>query len=370
MYPVMHLIPCAKCTLSPAFDRPIMALSPSPWLAMAHTKTSSSIKEFTSVWDHVHSQSTVIAVVGRRAKSDFLRQNLQSIDGGVLAEPHGQVFLWPDPTQHDTLFIDYEFHHPDNPASPDGPCVTRVADWHGSTDGPFTRRRVGNLILGQALGPVCHVICYFAADVGAIRPLASLLAANIMRSPTTDLSSECLPQLLIVVETTSMTFDEHACETSLLEMIFCILRSRQEDENDVTTRAHLNRCFSHLRVVGIRSPNNTRARSRQIRTRLMSMARECRLMRSQNGVLFSADHVRVFAGKLLDHFCTRSDQQFSFISSSRALDFTLHDFRTHLDELLSSLPSQIWIWHVFIPLMSSAIVLACYPPGSHSKSPF
>ena len=32
------------------------------------------------------------------------------------------------------------------------------------------------------------------------------------------------------------------------------------------------------------------------------------------------------------------------------------------------MPVEVWLWHLVVPLLSSAIIMASYPPGSDRKS--
>ena len=46
----------------------------------------------------------------------------------------------------------------------------------------------------------------------------------------------------------------------------------------------------------------------------------------------------------------------------------MREFQKHLQELISKMPSQAWLWHFVVPLTASALLLTSYTPGSHCKS--
>ena len=341
----------------------------SPWLAIAHTRTSTTIKEFKQSWDVENTPSALVALVGRQRKSGILQQLLQGGDQCLPLEPHGQVYLWLDPSSMGMLYVDCELHGPECPSAVDGvgPPLRRTADWHGLTDGPYTRRRVANLITGRAISSLCDIICYFASDLGGTRAVASLLAAQIVEQPATDQPFECLPRVLVIVDTNSQRFDEQICENSMLEMMSDALRSREESRGDLDIKVRIRAHFNQLRILGVKTPNNVREHSRQIRTRILSLVRNSKAARQENGMQFNRGHTQAFAGKLLDHLCAGYQRRFSFVSSSRPLGFSTQDLRSHFEELWSLLPSKAWIWHLLCPLLSSAILFASYPPGSHRR---
>jgi len=354
------------CAASPTFLEYHAAMSSyAPWLAMVRTKTSTTFKEYRQAWHQVSNVSAFVVLIGRRTKSGMLQQFLRGTDDGVLSQPHGQVLFWPDPSENDIVYVDCELHSSECTTVPSGAVSCYTADWHGSTDGPFTRRRIGNLFASRAIGPLCNVVCYFASDMGGIRAVASLLASQLLDVAPTDLPYECLPRILVVVETSSQRFDEHVCENSVLEMISDVFRARGEKTTDPDVKNRIRSHFNQVRVIGVKTPNNARERSQIVRRRLMCMTRECTAQRREHGMQFCRDHVRAFGGKMLEHFCSGYKRQFSFVASSRPLNFSTNDFRSHLEELFSLLPSEAWVWHLVCPLLASAIVLACYPPGSH-----
>ena len=97
--------------------------------------------------------------------------------------------------------------------------VMRTANWLDSTDGPFTRARVAHLVCGRVLFPLADVVCYFASDLGGMKAVAGLLATHLRLPPPSDISTECLPQVLVVVETAAKNFNCATAESKLINAI-------------------------------------------------------------------------------------------------------------------------------------------------------
>ncbi|KAK3117341.1 hypothetical protein LTR53_001392 [Teratosphaeriaceae sp. CCFEE 6253] len=269
------------------------------------------------------------------------------------------------------IYVDIELQAYDAPR-PDGSAaqdqfVSRVANWFGSLRGPFTRRRVGNLVSARALAPLCASVCYFASDLGGIRGVAALIAALIDETPPSDLPNSCLPNALVIVDTASEDFDSPVAEKCLLEAVTESLHSNgQRSLDDV--RRQLKNHFKDTHVAGICSYRPVQTRARQVRRRLISTRNEWLTARKEGGFLFQRQHFQHLSGKLLDHFCKYPHSPFSFVAASRPVGFTSADVDYHLREISALMPSEVWLWHLACPLVASAIIFASHPPGAHPLS--
>ena len=302
-----------------------------------------------------------VVMVGRKSKTEVL-QHLVQAEHDFIAEPHGQVLLRKDSYSTDSIYIDYELHACDSSREDrPGPTVTRFANWMDSTKGPFTRSRVGNLLCGRAIAPIANVVCYFASDFGGVKSVAALLAAQVQGCPPSDVPFECLPRILIVVDTVAKRFDAEAAKEVVLEAM-CTAAGSSELDVAVALRMH----YHSLQVVGLQRNRSSRERSLSVHHRLQQMQVEAMASKNACGYLFSHAHACTFAGRLLDNFCSGFEHPFSFVKNSRAVDFSLHDFTSHLSELFAILPAEIWFWHLACPLITSAIIFSAYPRGSHS----
>ena len=336
---------------------------------MVHSKTFSAIKESPHVLQSLptppSSCPSFVVMIGRAKKSAMLQQLLRGGDHHFLDQPHGQVHLWKDPSAIESVFIDSELHSHDVPqwtfVDYDSPEVMRTAYWLDRTDGPFTRTRVGHLISGRVLSPIADVLCYFAADLGGTKAVAALLAAHIRLPPPSDTPDNCLPRVLIVVETASKNFDCAVAEGILLDTIL----QKFDSDTQSDLRSRLRRHFSQIRVVGLSKGIPTRETCIAFNKCLQTLRRDVSTARKLHGYLFIREHAHNFLSRLLDHFCAGYDRTFSFVLSSRPVDFSLTDFPAHLLELFTILPSQSWLWHLACPLIASSVILSSYPPSSH-----
>ena len=349
----------------------------SPWLTVTHNKASSTIKQFDGAWAALSlcptTKPLLAVMVGKRIKSEILRQFLRGGDDEFLNNSHGQIFMWPDPSSIGKplprIYVDFELqaYTSANCNIPlrVGPEVNRIVNWLDTKPSPLTRHKVNNLLCGRVLGPVSDIVCYFAADLGGMRAVASLLAEQICADPASDLPTASLPSILVVTETTSDFFDSHTAEDKFLNGLNELLRDSYLMGPEVDTRAKTRSHFQQIRVVGIRKADDTRFRARVVRKRLETMWRGSGATRESAGTLFTSGHLRVLSSKLLDHFCSSNTRPFSFVETSRAAGLDLNEFSVHLRELLSLMPSEAWLWHFVCPLLGSCIILASYPPQSH-----
>lgn len=299
-----------------------------------------------------------------------MRELLCGADRDILIEPHGKVLLWQDPSALESIFVDFELHAHDVPQwtfdETSGPTISRTANWLESTKGPFTRGRVANLICGRALAPLADVLCYFTPDFGSIKAVAAQLAAQLMEVPPSDLPFECLPRVLVVVNTNAKSFDCASTESAIVDAIAHHLSLELTSEAASSVQATLRLYFNQIRVIGIPKAGSARECSRILQKRLQLLRREAATAKKRCGYLFARDHAYTFAGKLLDHFSSNYETPLSFVKASRPLEFSLRDFPAHLTELFSILPSEAWLWHLACPLITSAIMFCSYPKDSHS----
>ena len=249
---------------------------------MKHTKGSSVIREFKQALDSLDIRAnacpSLTLMVGRKAKSEVLRRFLPSTSRDLLIDSHSQVHVWNDPqTGQDMMYVDFELQAYETPRKDQddnaGPTVLRVADWLGSARGSFTRRRVGNLISGRAIAPLCHTVCYFASDLGGTRGVATLIAQLLAESPASDLPYECLPRILVIVDTASEIFDCRTAEDTLFQAICDSAAATTEVKDGLEVQRRLKLHFHHIQVIGIRTTHSIQKRANQIRNRLVVMKR-------------------------------------------------------------------------------------------------
>ena len=349
-----------------------------PWLSITHKKNTieTVIREFSDTFFSLNIPSTATPcftiLVGKKNKSDILRQLIKNRDNGFLADTHGQVHLWTDnstlKSRSPTIYLDYELqvlcesqwivtHAP-------GPELTLPVEWTSSSPTALNRRSLGRLLCGRVLAPLSDTTCYFQADLGGSRAVAAFLAEQAALPAVSDMPTPLLPTVLVVVNTTSRAYDCFAAEKKLLHYIIEILKTHY-DISDAET--YLKRHFKRIQVLGLPKHMSNLDRSNVLRTRLAAIRQESLIARRAHGADFTFLHLHSFAVSLLKNFCGDHQSTFSFSRSSRPGGLQPNDLEGHLTELLAIIPSEIWLFHLVSPLLASALTLANYPPGSHGQ---
>ncbi|KAK3115489.1 hypothetical protein LTR53_005105 [Teratosphaeriaceae sp. CCFEE 6253] len=339
-----------------------------PWLAMTHGRCQSTLTEFIT--------PALTVLVGRKAKSEILRHWLTPSDRKNLTDPHGQVYMWPDADTKShaapLVHIDYELQTYSSAqwTSPSGhgSSVGRTFKSYPGTLGPLIRRKLNNLLCARALGALSHTLCYFAADLGGPRAVAALIAQQVVLDPALDLPSRSLPRILVVVDTSARRFDCAAAKATLVQAIGELMRTQHGFHETGDSAARIALHYRAICVLGISRRAGVRQRSSLVRRKMTAMVKEVETSRTAEGVLFDTEHLFAIVGKLLDHLSATSSVTCSLISLSRPEGFTVADLETHAKEMFALLPSEIWLWHLAAPLISSSIILPNYPPSAHGKS--
>ncbi|PPJ60731.1 hypothetical protein CBER1_11369 [Cercospora berteroae] len=347
-----------------------------PLFTACHTRTASSVTQFDDAFACLDIPLTatplLTVLIGKRLKSEILRHFLRKSDDGFLADRHGQVYLWKDPkTQHlaaPTVFVDYELqsYHDSQWCGFVGPgeCSVRSVDWIAGQPGVLARRSLGTLLSGRVFGPLCDTLCYFASDLGGLRSVASYLAEQAGLPPVSDLPTQALPSVVVVVETAAKTYDCHLGTSNLLESISHIM-VRQHGLSMEDAAKHIAQHFKRIQVFGIRKGTGVQERANTVHRRLTDIRQEAMKSRELLGIAFSTNHTRAFLGKLLASFCLDIRKTFSFALNSRP-DGACHDhLMEHVKEVFAILPSEAYLFHLLCPLLASALVLASFPPGAH-----
>ena len=308
-------------------------------------------------------------MVGRKSKTDALR-GLLPASAKTMGSGHGQAFLVADlspKAEGPTLYIDYELQTCNMPKWHEncgtGPNVSRTVDLLAHGLQPWSRRRVGNLLCGRAIAPLCDTLCYFAGDCGGLRAVAAMLAELMTEVGAVDVPPLCLPRVVVVVETMSTQFNPHLTELRLMAELSDRLAG---DNQDVA--ALVRRHFHSIRVVGSSKRAAARAKWSSLRKTLHHIRHDVSVARASHGLDFQRDHLFAISTRLFDHYCNRRAVPFSIAKASRPAGFMVGDLVKHLEELITLLPVEVWMWHLVVPLLSCSILLTSYPPGSHRGS--
>jgi len=353
-------------------------MSPStPWLTLAVSRTSAAISEYNDVLETLNLAPTAFPMftlmIGKKTKSDTLGWLTEKPTRNSLPRLHGQAYVHTDRsarTDAPTIYVDYELQswdqiQPDEYTGGQVP-LRHTIDLLARNDECWSRRRVGNMICGRGIAPLCDTICYFAMDLGGIKAVAASLAEHIIQEPSSEVPHSAMPRVLVVVETVARTFDPHTTEARVLELTEDIWRKDINNaQESFTTR--LRSHYYDVRVIGLNKRSKPRQRCVQLRKRLLCVKREVHLARVAAGIRFKKEHMFAFASKLIRSINPDSPSPFSFITASRPAGLHLEDLTKHIREVTSLIPSEIWLCHLVVPLLSSSIVLATYPPDSHRK---
>jgi hypothetical protein len=205
------------------------------------------------------------------------------------------------------------------------------------------------------------VICCFVSDLGGLKAVANWLADFADAATARDLPT--VPRILLVVETTLDTFDESIATSKAIAHL-----QQASHTNDCVHENqldHLN--IGEIEVLGLQSYKSTAARARALKRRLLAMSEKSMKERAGKLTQFNHTHVQALTKRALGHISTKIDEPFQLANASRSKGFTTSLLEACLSDFFLQLPSQAWLWHFAAPLVASALLLASYPPGAHSK---
>ncbi|KAF2278979.1 FabD/lysophospholipase-like protein [Westerdykella ornata] len=302
-----------------------------------------------------------VTCVGRRAKATVL-QRMLGVRGPIPT--HNQVCLWSSSRLHTgrvpIAIIDCEIQGSDPSVMPPTTPDQRTSSWQLAPTDP---RHLGTLLCNQVFAPFSRVLCYFATDIGGQRATAKWLAEQATDSFNPALDLQHLPQVLIVVDTTSETFDETLAKDRFCKMLLETMQELGVFQDAAEVQHNINNYFADVKVLGLKSSMQLPKRAKAVKQRLVAM---CKSDSRPSYQRFSLRHVEALSTQLLKAACLQSTSTFSFATASRPCGFSLDSLESCLVDFLSQLPSQAWLWHFLAPLLGSALLLSSYPPDSHS----
>lgn len=119
----------------------------------------------------------------------------------------------------------------------------------------------------RLLSPFTDVFCFFAVDLGGLRPIASCLAYWLDKGHPSTLPKATRPQILIVIDANgSKSWEESAALRILRQMI------------RTTTRRDLSEQFAGVHILGLLSQNDVsnEARHRRLKECLLNASDQVR----------------------------------------------------------------------------------------------
>ena len=167
------------------------------WLSLAASRASATISEYDHAFDSLNllssSYPSLTVMIGKKTKSEL---NEGLVEGGSrdrMPRLHGQVYLYTDKssrTDVPAVYVDYELQSWDHAQSSEhsgvGVPQKHTIDLFAQGEEAWSRRRVGNMICGRGIAPLCDTLCYFSMDIGGIRAVAASLAEHISQKPSAD----------------------------------------------------------------------------------------------------------------------------------------------------------------------------------------
>jgi hypothetical protein len=341
-----------------------------PWLTLT---TSPGGNTLTCHEPPLHLQNTTvescskpsyITIVGKRSKSALLDQML----GDAASVPvHRDVYLWSSPQMRTgagapLVIIDCGVQNSNQ--QPADSALINGTQTSKSLPIPFTES-INAMLCGTVFSPFSSVLCCVVSDLGGPKAVAKWLARQAALPKSSDLPT--VPRVLLVVETTSETFDERIAAQKATVLLLQAMQRIKAYPSSCDAERAIRQHFGDIEVLGLRSSKSNSVRARRLKNRLLSMSEASMQERANMSTQFSYSHFLVLSKQLL---CNMSSTgPFHFAEASRPSGYSAEHAQSCLTDFLQQLPSQAWLWHFAAPIIASALLLSSYPPHAHSKSP-
>lgn len=304
----------------------------------------------------------IITVVGKRSKTTFIEG---FIGGKSIVPVHRDIHLCHVPSSQTRgdwpyLIVDCgvqnAHYQPPNPAAD---CSRTEASWVIPEI-----RNLNAALCGRLLWPFSTVICCFVNDLGGPRTVARWLAelgvANRSDIPTR-------PRILLVIETTSDTFDEKIAANKATVLLQQALDDLKTDFALPDKLYDIESRLGPIEVLGLHSYKSNAVRVRVLKRRLLAMSEASLQQRVDTHTHFRYHHFLALSKASLSQLSKDHTVPLPFAAVSRPEGFTNELMSNCISDFLDKLPSQAWLWHFAAPLIASALLLASYPPGAHGK---
>lgn len=347
------------------------------YLGLSQTHLSVDLEALSGVGGlSAHSRPVLTVFVGSTRKSEIIGQLVAQPSKASYQRPQNSVRFEASKDAsselHPTIFVDFDLYDAGSFAS-----TAPLRDYEGkalqntqyaldqSTFGPNAteaRRTISSLLCSRVLGPFADSICYFISDLGSQDIIHRLAEQARCIEASSDLSHVLLPRVFIVYEVVEADYDCKAAENNIRRQLCNRLESFGEDDPE----GCINRHFKGISVMSILLSSSIEEKAIAINRRLQATKQDT--LAAKAGYLFRRAHLECLTGKLLAHFCSKPRVSFSFVEATRPEGFSCKDFYYHLGQAMEILPKRImWMRPFLCPLVSSAMSVACYPPGSHGK---
>lgn len=358
-----------------------MACSRGLWIELTHCPNAPALIEHAQAYlelaiPNADQIPMTIAMIGHRSKSKILHQIFHK--NTIEHTRTGTIRLICDPLTRKQPFplvvADCELHNASHESSllRCGEAVHRTLVWADTEIDPLALQTVVWRLYARLLAPMAHVVCLFAADMRGLRGVGKQLATWAALPRASDLPCAALPKLIVVVETTSNTYDTKMAEQRLLTYITRQSCPVQTSDTGQRLGLDLARHFQELRVIALRK-NSTDEPPQfngftHFRRQLLREASQVQQQRHRHQYAFKSAHYKAFFSLLCQHFSTSSTgSPFKFARASRTHNALPAQMSLHFRELLNLQSSEKSVNLTAVPLLSSAMVLDSSPPGTHRE---
>jgi hypothetical protein len=222
-----------------------------------------------------------VTFVGRRSKTTLLDRLL----GGDVAIPvHKQVYLWSLPRQSGcTPLVVIDCGMQNSQSQPPNPAAATNSMAATSWSLPEIRN-VNATLCGRVFSSFSSVICCFVSDLGGPKAVAKWLAELASGMAAPDLPT--MPRILLVVETSSDTFDERIAANKATVHLHQALQSNDCIQEGSPSRLNIG----EIEVLGLQLSKSTPARARALKRRLLAMSNVAIRERARDYTQFSYAH--------------------------------------------------------------------------------
>ena len=225
------------------------------------------------------------------------------------------------------------------------------------------------MLCARVFSAFSSVFCYFVHDLGGLTAIAARLAEQIILTVPITSESRTRPRVLLVLQTSSDTFDEDIATHEVIQLVIKALQQAGQHGDSAAAQRQVHRHFAGLEVVALQSNKSNAAQAKVLRHRLLAMSMASMRERESAHALFNIRHFLALSKKLLGLVCSDpgQGQTLNFARASRPCGFSADLLEHCLTDFLEKIPSQAWLWHFVAPLVASALMLASYPPGAHGE---
>jgi hypothetical protein len=311
---------------------------------------------------------TLFVLVGNVSKVRALKElaSASTQKKTIGQRQYGEIHLHVDPS---TIFSDRPvfFAEGDFSVLQKPNKVVPINKCHGTTQRTLSGLRgsipsnhlqiAADSLYFQLLSPFTDVFCFFAADLGGLKPIALRIASWLNTGQPSTLPASTHSQIIIVTESMTSDFQEPRILDEFLQLLSL------ETSTDPLT------FFASIRILAL-LPNgdiSPTSRYRKLKETLLDASDYVRSARLESRVLFSSQHFAAFLSHACSHFAASSKEPFSFIKTSRIDNPPAPDLSERLIRFLRKIKTLLELKNFAIPHIASCLLLDNYPPDMHCK---